>query len=76
MVEGKLQIEAKPGDTEVIHVVVQRCFNLNKLMQQTAVAGAMPVIALSRADEKNDNPDPRGKEQLQNDVFYKGRNFR
>ncbi len=74
MVEGQLQIEGKPGDTKVVHVVVQRCFNLNKLMQE-ATMNNMPALTLSRADEKSDNPDPRSKEQS-NDVFYKGRNFR
>jgi error-prone DNA polymerase len=73
MVEGKLQIEGKDSDNKVIHVVVQRCFNLNKLMQQAT--GNVPAITLSRADEKSDNPDPRQKAQ-QSDVFYKGRNFR
>lgn len=67
MAEGKLQIEG-----EVIHVVVNRCFNLNKLLHGLTVshAEALPVISSF--------PDP-GKEAPsvgQKEVFYKGRNFK
>jgi error-prone DNA polymerase len=77
MVEGKVQKEGK-----VIHVVVQRCFNLNKLLRGLTASEKedLPVLTLSRADEKTDSPDPRNKtkpESAQNtEVFYKGRNFR
>ncbi|MBX2905772.1 MAG: error-prone DNA polymerase [Taibaiella sp.] len=76
MVEGKLQVEGKENETKVIHVVVKRCFNLNKLMY-TQVRKGLPSIAMSRADEKSDKPDPRTVTKTPNsDVFYKGRNFR
>jgi len=77
MVEGKLQVEGKENETKVIHVVVKRCFNLNKLMAAQSKHG-LPSIAMSRADEKTDKPDPRTVTKAQNseDVFYKGRNFR
>lgn len=77
MVEGKVQKEGK-----VIHVVVQRCFNMNKLLRGLTANEKEdpPVLTLSRADERTDSPDARNKEKTiapQNaDVFYKGRNFR
>ncbi|MDB5154771.1 MAG: error-prone polymerase [Mucilaginibacter sp.] len=66
MVEGKLQIEG-----EVIHVIVGRCFNLSSLLRGLTVAqnADLPVLTLSRADEKTSVPDSR-------EVFHKGRNFR
>jgi len=66
MVEGKLQIEG-----EVIHVIVQQCFNLNKFLQNLTAFGAgdQPVLTLSRADEKT-TPPPDSR------AFHKGRNFR
>lgn len=77
MVEGKLQVEGKENETKVIHVVVKRCFNLNKLMYSQVRKG-LPPIAMSRADEKTDKPDPRTVSKTPNsdNVFYKGRNFR
>jgi error-prone DNA polymerase len=66
MVEGKLQIEG-----EVIHVIVGRCFNLSSLLRGLTVAqnADLPVLTLSRADEKTSVRDSR-------EVFHKGRNFR
>lgn len=57
MVEGKLQREG-----EVVHVIVQQCFNLNKLLRGLTIpeVDTPPLITLSE-----------GK-----DVFYKGRNFK
>lgn len=74
MVEGRLQIEGKPGENKVIHVVVHRCVNFTGLLQDATRApdSNIPVLTLSRADEKSETPDPR----KQSDVFYKGRNFR
>jgi len=77
MVEGKLQIEG-----EVIHVVVRRCFNLNKMIRglTTAENENLPVLTLSRADERSEQhptyKNAQAKEHEQKDVFYKGRNFR
>lgn len=67
MVEGKLQIEG-----EVIHVVLQRCFNINKLLGDLTIAKNEdpPVLTLSRSDEKS------VPVVAQNNVFHKGRNFR
>ncbi|MDB5024400.1 MAG: error-prone polymerase [Mucilaginibacter sp.] len=67
MVEGRLQIEG-----EVIHVIVGRCFNLSSLLRGLTVAENedLPVVTLSRADEKT-SPVPDSRE-----VFHKGRNFR
>jgi error-prone DNA polymerase len=72
MVEGKLQVEG-----EVVHVVVRRCFNLNKLLNGLSNANNddLPLIPLSRADETT-APTPQKRDQSAHDVFYKGRNFR
>jgi error-prone DNA polymerase len=67
MVEGKLQIQG-----EVIHVVADRCFNLNKLLRGLTQANgdSLPLLTLARGDETT-SPVPDGRE-----AFYKGRNFR
>jgi len=61
MVEGKLQKEG-----EVIHVIVHECFNLSRLLRTLTAARTeqLPLLTLSRADEK---PLPE---------FPKGRNFK
>ena len=63
MVEGKLQREG-----EVVHVIVRRCYDLSKLLRSlTQVENEkLPVLTLSRADEKT----------LPSDVYPKGRNFK
>ena len=79
MVEGKLQIEG-----EVIHVIVQRCFNLTKMLKVLTEAEDEnpPLLTLSRADEKTVPPDQaRNKKSLagqteEQKIFYGGRNFR
>ncbi|MDB5202967.1 MAG: error-prone polymerase [Ferruginibacter sp.] len=50
MVMGKLQIEG-----EVIHVIVQECFNFSKLLRKLTMRGNedLPLLTLSRADEKS-----------------------
>ncbi|MFN5168506.1 MAG: OB-fold nucleic acid binding domain-containing protein, partial [Cyclobacteriaceae bacterium] len=82
MVEGKVQKEG-----EVIHVVVQRCFDLSGLLRTLTpqMTGELPV-ALSRADEKTAVHDARkapgagegaatsGGQQAE--IWSKGRNFR
>ncbi len=67
MVEGKLQTES-----EVIHVVAKRCFNLNSLLRGLTIANEknLPLLTLARADETT-APGPDSRE-----VFHKGRNFR
>jgi error-prone DNA polymerase len=65
MVEGKLQREG-----EVIHVIVQRCFDLSKLLRRlTATQDEnLPLLTLSRADEKTALPLP--------DVYPASRDFK
>ena len=78
MVEGKLQIEG-----QIIHVVVNRCFNLNKLLSQLSATNQedSPVLTLARADEIT-APYPGGtnkgqlQEAKQKEIFHKGRNFK
>jgi len=78
MVEGKLQIEG-----EVIHVIVQKCYNLTKLMRSlTAIEEeTLPLLTLARADETSIPAHAQVKkthagEKIEKDIFYKGRNFR
>ena len=77
MVEGKLQIEG-----EVIHVIVQRCNNLSKLLRRLIpLKEADPSLeTLSRADERTPREDERVKRQTremaQGKIFGEGRNFR
>ncbi|HEY2349477.1 MAG TPA: error-prone DNA polymerase [Puia sp.] len=67
MVEGKLQVEG-----EVIHIIVQRCFDMSRLLRRlTEVAdNELPILTLARADETSIPA------HAQEDVFHKGRNFR
>lgn len=76
MVEGKLQIEG-----EVIHVIVQRCYNFSKLLRHlTPAQNEDPqVLTLSRPDEKSAPPrDNRIKnmEVTQKKIFPEARNFK
>ncbi|MBS1524945.1 MAG: error-prone DNA polymerase [Bacteroidetes bacterium] len=76
MVDGKVQIEGK-----VIHVVVNKCFNLSGMLRGLIPTGEdAPVLTLSRADERTAairnerNTMPPGENSV-NKVFHKGRNF-
>ena len=74
MVEGKLQVEG-----EVIHVIVQRCFDLSRLLRHLTAAHneELPLLTLSRADEKTIPPGQNKKSQVREDkVFPGGRNFK
>ncbi|HEX3164637.1 MAG TPA: OB-fold nucleic acid binding domain-containing protein, partial [Chitinophagaceae bacterium] len=77
MVEGKLQIEG-----EVIHVIVQHCYNLSKLLLHlTAPQNDNPTLhTLSPANLKSSPPNSsRNKKQpllIQEEIFSKGRNFK
>jgi error-prone DNA polymerase len=79
MVEGKLQIES-----EVIHVIVEKCSNVSGLLQQlTKTKNEIPVLQkTSRADEKDtDNYATQDKRvqrsmSVQAEIFHGGRNFR
>jgi error-prone DNA polymerase len=78
MVEGKLQIEG-----EVIHVIVQRCYDFTKLLHKLSAVEEeiSPVLTLARGDETSIPAHAQGKKSpsadpVQGDIFYKGRNFR
>lgn len=76
MVEGTLQREG-----EVIHVIVKRCYNFSRLLQQltTTQQEEISLKPLSRADETSSpflKKNPRGNETVQGNIFHEGRNFR
>jgi error-prone DNA polymerase len=78
MVEGKLQVEG-----EVIHVIVQRCFNLTKLLRQLTSQETEDVqlLTLARGDETSIPAHAQIKklkagEKNEDDIFHRGRNFR
>jgi error-prone DNA polymerase len=77
MVEGKLQIEG-----EVIHVIVQKCHDLSKLLRQlTATKTETPnVQTLAFPDETSMpaglNKRSQVRERVNEDVIPGGRNFR
>ncbi len=77
MVEGKLQVEGK-----VIHVIVLRCYNLSRLLRRLTTSGEAdpPILTLARPDERSlpAGLDKRSKpkEEGQEKVFHKGRNFK
>jgi error-prone DNA polymerase len=63
MVEGKLQVEG-----EVIHVIVSKCYNLNRMLNQlaSAKAEAFETTTLFQQDENSHEEN----------VFSEGRSFR
>jgi len=81
MVEGRLQREG-----QVVHVIVSKCFDftkmLGKLLQREA--DDLPILTLSRADEKSaPYPTQDKRSQVREDVnketkhaFHSGRNFK
>jgi error-prone DNA polymerase len=71
MAEGTLQIEG-----EVIHVIVNAGYDLSKLLRRLTAEGNedLPLLTLSRADEKVPLPDKRVSEQKK--LFPDARNFR
>jgi error-prone DNA polymerase len=76
MVEGKLQREG-----EVIHVIVSRCFDISKLLQQLVPVNTndLSLGNRSRSDETTSpGPDTRDKTQasFKTNIFPEGRNFR
>ncbi|PRY53280.1 error-prone DNA polymerase [Arcticibacter pallidicorallinus] len=78
MVEGKLQREGK-----VVHVTVRKCYDLTKLLSKLVQQRQddLPVLTTSRADEKNapyptHNKRTQIREQIPEDAFHGGRNFR
>jgi len=77
MVEGKLQIEG-----EVIHVIVQRCYDISKLLRQlTASQNDSPaVLTLARPDERSVPPGQDKRSQVrktaEENIFPGARNFK
>jgi error-prone DNA polymerase len=71
MAEGHLQIQR-----EVIHVVVKRCHNISFLLARLTPAQSedLPLLTLSRADEKDGTPFPEGLKKAK--VFPEARNFK
>jgi error-prone DNA polymerase len=71
MAEGTVQIEG-----EVIHVIVNAGYDLSKLLRKLTSVGNedLPLLTLSRADEKVPLPDKRLAEQQK--LFPDARNFR
>ena len=77
MVEGKLQIEG-----EVIHVIVNACYDLSKFLQKLTSTNDedLPLLTLSRADQSPSAVYPtqkvQGEKIIQAEIFPKGRNFK
>jgi len=77
MAEGKLQIEG-----EVIHVIVNTCYDLSKLLYDLTSSkdDDPPVLTLSRADQTPPTNYPNQKRPLQKiiqkEIFPNGRNFK
>ncbi|RYZ27510.1 MAG: error-prone DNA polymerase, partial [Chitinophagaceae bacterium] len=71
MAEGIVQIEG-----EVIHVIINAGYDLSKLLRKLTVGGNedLPLLTLSRADEKVPVEDKRLAEQAK--LFPDARNFR
>jgi len=77
MVEGKLQVEG-----EVVHVIVERCYNFSKLLRHLTPSRNenLPLLTLAYADEKSIPPglDKRSqvKENGNEKVMPGARNFK
>jgi len=77
MVEGKLQREG-----QVVHVIVQRCFDLTKLLRDLTATpnDDLPLLTLSRADERSPFPVENKRTQVRTavdkEVFPPARNFK
>jgi error-prone DNA polymerase len=74
MAEGKLQIEGA-----VVHVIVSAVYNFSRLLKKltTSESENLPLLTLSRADEKTDNPDVRKKNNdEEKSVFPESRDFK
>jgi len=77
MAEGKLQVEG-----EVIHVIVQRCYDLSPLIQNLTATKekSSRLMPLSRADESisSANAVAKRKQKItrEESLFPRGRNFR
>ncbi|WP_256003501.1 error-prone DNA polymerase [Pedobacter deserti] len=78
MVEGRLQREGR-----VVHVIVSKCMDLTKMLGKLVQREVddLPVLTLSRADEKevpypSQNKRSQVREEVTKEAFHGGRNFR
>ena len=77
MVEGKLQVEG-----EVIHVIVNRCYDFSKLLRTLTPSNNenLPLLTLAYPDEKSipsaQNKRSQGREIAQEKIFPGARNFK
>ncbi|NTE01499.1 DNA polymerase III subunit alpha [Agrobacterium tumefaciens] len=78
MVEGKVQKEG-----EVVHVIVSKCFDFTKLLKglTTKDDDQLPILTLSRADEKSppyptENKHSQLRQPSPQEIFDGGRNFK
>jgi len=79
MVKGKLQKEG-----EVIHVIVQPCFDFQKLLRGLTATNNenLPILTLSPCDENNgfsfqtENKKTQVQQIAQEELFPEARNFR
>ena len=77
MVEGSLQVEG-----EVIHVIVSSCYDLSTLLRKLTASHnePLPLLTLSRADEKSMAPGQNKKNQTsetrKDKIFPDARNFK
>lgn len=76
MVEGKLQVEG-----EVIHVIVQQCYNFSRLLRHLTPEHDEdpPVLTLSHSDEKSVPVHRRAiaeGEKCSNQHFSRNRDFK
>jgi len=73
MAEGKLQIEG-----EVIHVIVERCFDISKLLRTLHLSQNEDpsLLTLSRADQGPSEVYGQQNPMDEQGFFHKGRNFK
>lgn len=77
MVEGKLQREG-----QVVHIIVQRCFDLSKLLHGLTSNNEenLPLLTLSRSDERNPYPAQNKRTQIrispEENAIPQARNFK
>ncbi|HSB94051.1 MAG TPA: error-prone DNA polymerase [Flavitalea sp.] len=71
LVEGVMQVEEK-----VIHIIVQSCRDISKMMSDLVPSSSMMMPVLSRADEMRSGPD-HSKGKIRNKISIpESRNFR
>jgi error-prone DNA polymerase len=78
-----LMVEGKIERTEVVHIIVQRCWNVTSLLGSLTdtMGDQLPIMAPVSSDDKSGlyiPDDPRGKVKTisPDDYLDKGRNFR